>query len=52
MAAKAKSTGSYKVKSYVPGPPKRTLQGNGGGTKYAATSRNGKRKKYRGQGKG
>lgn len=40
-----------KVKSYIPGPPKRTLQGDGGGTKYSATSRNRARKKYRGQGK-
>jgi hypothetical protein len=47
----AKSTSSYKVKSYAPGPPKKTLQGDGGGTKYAATSRNKARKKYRGQGK-
>lgn len=38
--------------SYIPGPPKSTLQGDGGGTKYAATSRNKARKKYRGQGKG
>ncbi len=52
MAAKAKATGSYKAKSYTPGPPKKTLQGEGGGTKYAATSRNKARKKYRGQGHG
>lgn len=51
MAAKSKSTGSYKVKSYVPGPPKKTRQGMGAGTKYAATSRNKARKPYRGQGK-
>jgi hypothetical protein len=38
--------------SYIPGPPKKTLQGDGGGTKYASTSRNKARKKYRGQGKG
>ena len=36
---------------YVSGPPKKTRQGDGGGTKYAATSRNKARKKYRGQGK-
>lgn len=48
----AKSKGSSLGKSfYVPGPPKRTRQGAGGGTKYAATSRNVARKKYRGQGK-
>ena len=32
--------------------PKSTLQGLGKHTKYAATSRNKARKKYRGQGKG
>jgi hypothetical protein len=32
--------------------PKNTRQGEGRNTKYAATSRNGARKKYRGQGKG
>ena len=31
--------------------PKNTRQGNGKNTKYAATSRNKARKKYRGQGK-
>ncbi|MFZ9740279.1 MAG: hypothetical protein ACO3CQ_00085 [Candidatus Nanopelagicaceae bacterium] len=31
--------------------PKKTRQGAGKHTKYAATSRNGARKKYRGQGK-
>jgi hypothetical protein len=31
--------------------PKNTRQGEGRNTKYAATSRNGARKKYRGQGK-
>jgi len=31
--------------------PKKTLQGAGKNTKYAATSRNRARKKYRGQGK-
>ena len=50
--AKAKvGVGSKKGGSYVPGPPKKTLQGDGGGTKYCATSRNKARKKYRGQGK-
>jgi hypothetical protein len=46
----AKSASGSKL-SYSPGPPKRTLQGLGNGTKYAATSRNKARKKYRGQGK-
>jgi len=31
--------------------PKKTRQGTGKHTKYAATSRNAKRKRYRGQGK-
>lgn len=44
--------GSLKNGSYVPGAPKKSRQGAGGGTKYAASSRNGARKKYRGQGKG
>lgn len=50
--AKATKGALGKVKSYVPGPPKKTRQGDGDGTKYAASSRNGARKKYRGQGKG
>lgn len=37
---------------YIAGAPKKTRQGNGKGTKYAATSRNKARKAYRGQGKG
>jgi len=51
MAAKA-GGGLNKRTSYIPGPPKKSRQGAGGGTKYAASSRNGARKKYRGQGKG
>ena len=31
--------------------PKRTRQGSGQHTKYSATSRNNKKKRYRGQGK-
>jgi hypothetical protein len=50
MAAKSK-VGLSKT-SYIPGPPKKSRQGDGAGTKYAASSRNGARKKYRGQGKG
>lgn len=49
MAVKAK--GGLNKSSYIPGPPKKSRQGNGMGTKYAASSRNGARKKYRGQGK-
>jgi hypothetical protein len=44
--------GSLRTGSYNPGPPKKSRQGSGGGTKYASSSRNGARKKYRGQGKG
>lgn len=43
---------SGKLVSYNPGSPKKTRQGDGDGTKYSASSRNGARKKYRGQGKG
>jgi hypothetical protein len=51
MAAKAK-VGLNKNSSYMPGAPKKSRQGSGAGTKYAASSRNNARKKYRGQGKG
>jgi hypothetical protein len=51
MATKAKG-GLSKNSSYIQGPPKKTRQGDGDGTKYAATSRNKARKPYRGQGKG
>lgn len=50
MAAKAK--GGLSKSGYIPGPPKKSRQGQGDGTKYAATSRNKARKPYRGQGKG
>jgi len=49
MAVRAKV--GLNKSGYVSGPPKKTRQGDGGGTKYAATSRNKARKKYRGQGK-
>ncbi len=49
MAVKAK--GGLSRSSYIPGPPKKSRQGQGDGTKYAATSRNKARKPYRGQGK-
>jgi hypothetical protein len=48
--AKSKG-GSFTKTSYIPGPPKKSRQGMGLGTKHSATSRNGARKKYRGQGK-
>ena len=49
MAVRAK-TGLVKD-GFMPGKPKNTRQGEGKNTKYAATSRIGKRKAYRGQGK-
>ena len=36
---------------FMPGTPKKTRQGDGKHTKLSATSRNGARKRYRGQGK-
>jgi hypothetical protein len=36
---------------YVEGVPKKSRQGNGKHTKYAASSRNKARKRYRGQGR-
>jgi len=48
----AKSKGSFNKSTYVPGPPKKSRQGQGHGTKVAATSRNNARKKTRGQGHG
>ena len=49
MAVKAK--GGLSKTSYIPGPPKKSRQGAGDGTKYSATSRNKARKPYRGQGR-
>jgi hypothetical protein len=48
MAIKKASNGKQVIESR----PKNTRQGDGANTKYAATSRNNARKKYRGQGKG
>lgn len=36
--------------NYVPGKPKMTSQGRSKNTNLAATSRNGRKKRYRGQG--
>jgi hypothetical protein len=47
MAIKKSSLGTVFLESH----PKNTRQGCGKNTKYAATSRNKARKKYRGQGK-
>ena len=48
MSKRPALTGKVVIES----KPKSTRQGNGSNTKYAATSRNKARKKYRGQGKG
>ena len=45
--AKVGLTGDQMIES----TPKKTRQGQGKHTKYAASSRNGKKKVYRGQGK-
>lgn len=37
---------------HQPGPPKKTRQGRSLHTSLAASSRNGRRKRYRGQGRG
>lgn len=47
MAMRALKKGTIQIES----TPKKTRQGSGKHTKYAATSRNGKRKAYRGQGR-
>ena len=48
MAVKKSSGGGRQV---IESLPKKTRQGCGAHTKYAASSRNKSRKKYRGQGK-
>ena len=50
MAVKTKQ-GAWGSSTFVESIPKKTRQGTGKHTKYAATSRNKKAKKYRGQGK-
>ena len=50
MAVKTKQ-GQWGSLDYVETTPKKTRQGTGKHTKYAATSLNKKAKKYRGQGK-
>ena len=42
---------AWKVDGYIEPKPKKTRQGTGKHTKYAASSRNGAKKKRRGQGK-
>ena len=43
--------GSMNKVLHVPGAPKKTRQGRSAHTLLSATSRNGRRKKYRGQGR-
>lgn len=50
MAARSKSLSGNK--HLIESKPKKTRQGCGQHTKYAASSRNKARKRYRGQGKG
>lgn len=47
MAGKQSLTGE----SFIQGKPKKTRQGAGQHTKYAASSRNSAKKRYRGQGR-
>jgi len=47
----AKLKASLTGKVFIESTPKKTRQGSGNNTKYAATSRNAKRKRYRGQGR-
>ena len=49
MAVKTKQ-GAWGSSEYVESIPKKTRQGTGKHTKYAASSRNKSKKKYRGQG--
>lgn len=49
MAARSKS---FNGQNCIESQPKKTRQGNGAHTKYASSSRNNARKRYRGQGKG
>ena len=50
MAVKTKQ-GAWGSTQYVESIPKKTRQGTGKNTKFAASSRNNAKKKYRGQGK-
>ena len=49
MAVRAKA-GAARI-DHQPGPPKKTRQGSGLRTHLGSTSRNGRRKRYRGQGR-
>ena len=41
----------FNIGNGLEGRPKKTSQGRGKHTRYSATSRNGRKKKYRGQGR-
>ena len=45
------ASGIYANNSNIDSPPKKTRQGRGKHTKYAASSRNASKKRYRGQGR-
>ena len=47
----AKLKASLTGKTFIESRPKKTRQGQGQHTKYAASSRNSARKRYRGQGR-
>tara|TARA_B100001996_G_scaffold320364_1_gene264489 strand:+ start:85 stop:231 length:147 start_codon:yes stop_codon:yes gene_type:complete len=47
----AKAKGNLSGGNFVEAIPKKTRQGMGKHSKYAATSRNGAKKRYRGQGR-
>jgi hypothetical protein len=47
----AKSKGGVNKVNFEPGAPKKTRQGRSSRTLLSATSRNGRGKRYRGQGK-
>jgi len=42
---------SFNISTYVPGKPKCTRQGRSKNTNLAASARNGRKKRYRGQGR-
>ena len=46
-----KAKGGINKSGWMPGKPKKTRQGTSPNTKLSASSRNGKKKAYRGQGR-
>jgi hypothetical protein len=47
----AKATGGLSKSGYIEGAPKKTRQGRSQNTHLGASSRNGRKKRYRGQGR-